>query len=209
MREKKLGSRSLAGAGWLVLLHCGIAAAPLAAATDSYVLARGNHWTSAATIPEIQRLHRRYSGEFLWFRRGGKAFLIREPATLAEAFALFRPMEIDRPERRDLERRQREIDRKENALDREEEELDRLADRNDEEEEPKTQAESERRDLEHRQRELEARRRDVGQEARKLEPIERALEEREEALERKVERQLWELIDRAVRRGAARPEDRR
>lgn len=213
MREKTRGPRRLAAAGWLVLLQCGIAglaAAPIAAATDSYVLARGKHWSSAnTTIPEIQRLQRRYSGEFLWFRRGGKTFLIRDPATLTEAFALFGPMEIEGPERRDLERRQQEIERKENALDRKEEELDRLADQFDEEGEGETRAESERRDLERRQRELEARRRGVEEEARKLEPLERSLEERQEALERKAEQQLWELIDRAVRRGAARPEDRR
>jgi DNA repair exonuclease SbcCD ATPase subunit len=176
-------------------------------APNAYVLARRDHWTSSTTsIEELERLHRRLSGDFLWFRRDGRAYLVRDRATLAEAFGLFDPMEELQPEMAELGRRQKEIDRKQAVLDREEEELDRIADRLDDDEEGRR--ESERRDLERRQRDLESRARRLEEAERKLEAVERSIDEREEALEKKAEEQLFELMDRTLREGIAAPEGR-
>lgn len=176
-------------------------------APKAYVLARGDHWTSSTTsIEELERLHRRLSGDFLWFRGDGRAYLVRDRATLAEAFGLFDPMEELQPEMAELGRRQKEIDRKQSVLDREEEELDRIADRLDDDDEGRR--EPERRDLERRQRDLESRAHRLEEEERKLEVVERSIDQREEALEKKAEEQLFELIDRTLREGIAAPERR-
>lgn len=174
---------------------------------QAYVLARRDHWTSwNASLEEVERLQRRLSGDFLWFRRAGRAYMVRDRATLAEAFGLFDPMEELQPEMAELGRRQKEFDRKQSVLDREEEDLDRMADRLDDDEEGGR--ESERRDLERRQRDLESRARRLEEEERKLEAVERSIDEREEALEKKAEEQLLELMDRTLREGIAAPEGR-
>jgi len=176
-------------------------------APKAYVLARRDHWTSSNTsLEEVERLQRRLSGDFLWFRRAGRAYVVRDRATLAEAFTLFDPMDELAPEMAELGDRQKEIDKKKNVLDREEEELDRIADRLEDDEEGRR--ESERRDLERRQRDLESRGRRLEEEERKLEAVERSIEERQEALEKKAEEQLFELMDRTLREGIAAPEGR-
>lgn len=138
----------------------------------AYALVRGNHSISTnMSLDEMLRLRRLYSGHFLWFRRGGRDYVIRDEALLLRAKALFDPLRSLDPERADLRRRERALDRKERILDDEEEELDRLADRFDDEdgeEEKSGMSESERRDLERRQRDLEERMRPVEEERREV-----------------------------------------
>src|SRR6266511_442600 len=51
---------------------------------DSYLLTRGEHGLSTnLSVEEFVELHEMFSGEFLWVRRGGRRFLIRDRARLS------------------------------------------------------------------------------------------------------------------------------
>jgi hypothetical protein len=173
---------------------------------DAYVLTQGKSWMSTnCSLEDLIGIRSKLSGDFLWFRRGGKAYLVQDPALLEEAYALFKPLRALDPERQALERRNRRLERKREPLEREEEELDSLSDRLDDDEEQGRSVETARRDLEIRQRDLETRMRPLDGEEREVEALESSLELKEEALEKKAEGQLWRLIDRTVRSGAVRP----
>jgi DNA repair exonuclease SbcCD ATPase subunit len=167
---------------------------------DAYILARGDHfWSTNCSIQDLHNMRRKLSGTFLWFRRAGDAYVIRDPATLEAAWSLFAPLDALEPERAELRARQQRLEEKERALEKEEAALDRIGDRlsDADEDGPKGRdVENKKRALEERQRELEALQRPEDER-------DRALDEREEAIERKAEAELWRLLDRAINQGIA------
>jgi len=198
---------------------------------DAYVLSVGGHTTSTnLSIEDYARIREKRSGDFLWFRRAGKGFVIEDGATLAAAAALFGPLRALEPEQEDLRLRERALEEKERALDRAEEDIDREMDRlsegtdlegddagGDEMEseadarEPEADAEDVRArmdELRDRQGELRDHQREVESGSRELEAIERDLDSREDALEREAESGLWKLMDDAVGKGIAKPSAR-
>lgn len=179
------------------------------AKADAYGLVQGNHWMSKnMSLDDLHRLRRRFSGDFLWFRRDARRYLIHDKTFLLQAKGLFAPLRSLDPERAEVERRERALERKEEDFEREEAALDQIRDSfddEDDEEQRRFVSESERRDLEHRQRELEVRRPALEEEEREVEALERSLEMKEVALERKAEEQLWKLIDQALASGITQP----
>jgi hypothetical protein len=167
---------------------------------DAYILTRGDHWSSMnCSMKDLRDMRRKLRGSFLWFRRSGDAYVIRDPATLEAAWLLFAPLDDLEPERAELRERQDQLEQKERALDEDEEDLDRIADRvsDADEDGPKE------RDLEQKQRALEERQHGLEQLQRNEDVREEALEAREEEIERKAEAELWRLIDRAISGGLA------
>ena len=160
---------------------------------DTYVLNRGNSASVSGSLEDLGTLRRRYSGDFLWFRRGGSAYVIREPGLLSQADAFFEPVRTLQPEEDAVARRER-------ALDREEEENDAEAEAIEAGEEGGPS-----RELDRRRRALDDRRRDLSRRQRELAKEERALDRRSDALEEAAERDLWKFLDRSVTSGAARP----
>ena len=153
------------------------------ASQDAYVLTLGDDqvavlYTDRLPLSRVQEMRRDYGHDFLWFRRGGRAYVIRDRAFLARVEALFAPQ-------RALEPEQRSVGREESYLDHE---IDAIEDRDD------------GRDLdaatEAHLLELKARMREVSRRQREL-------DRREEELERKAERELWRMVDEAIRRGVA------
>ncbi len=172
-------------------------------AGDAYVLSRGDHWSSTnASLEACRAVQRRFSGEFLWVRRAGKEYLIRDRRTIDEAQSLFAPLRQLDPERAALERRQSRLEADEAALDRKQEKLERELDRLSDDSELRDE-EPVRRRLESRQRELESRMRALEDRERELEAVERSIDRREDDLEEKAERELWRLIDGALDGGLA------
>jgi hypothetical protein len=212
-----------------VLLFAGLAATPAAAAPggsgpkhssrhsneDSYILSLGNSSTSTnISIDEYARLRGERAGDFLWFRRAGKAYLIEDPATLKEARALFAPLRALEPEQEDLRRREEALDEKEQGLDRQEEDIDRRMDPGNGEDEwddddagaqiaPASDADQ--KELERQRSEIRSRQREIEAASREIERVERSLDAREDAIEREAEAKLWTLIDAAAKRGLAKP----
>jgi hypothetical protein len=166
--------RSLSFAVLLVL------AAAAAEARDSYVLhfGAGNSTTMSGSLEDFTALKGTISGDYLWVRRDGRRYVITDRAKLAEAWDYFAPERALRPQQREIERETRKLERESDALeDADDREL--------------TAHERSRLD------ELHAQERDLGRR-------EQALDEREEELDRAAERKLWQLVDRAIRDGAAR-----
>ncbi|HMB58171.1 MAG TPA: M56 family metallopeptidase [Arenimonas sp.] len=65
---------------------------------DSFALAHAGsaHTTfsgNTAELAQIERLKREVAGDFLWFRHGGKAYLVRDPALVAKATQVWQPSE--------------------------------------------------------------------------------------------------------------------
>lgn len=153
------------------------------ASKDAYVLTLGDDqvavlYTDQLPLSRVQEMRRDYGHDFLWFRRAGRAYVIRDRAFLARVEALFAPQ-------RALEPEQRSVNREESRLD---DEIDAIGDRDDGRAlDAATEAHL---------RELKARMREVSRRQREL-------DRREEELERQAERQLWRMLDEAIRRGVA------
>jgi len=199
-----------------VLLCGGLATGPAALAhgrEDAYILSFGNSMTvSSVSIEEYENLRGRRPADFLWFRRGGKAYLVEDPATLKEARALFAPLRALDPEREELRRRQEALDEQDQELDQREDEVDRKLDvdsaENDGDEDavaPTALSEADRHELHQEMSEIRAHQREVQAADRDLDRIERDLDAREDEIEREAEAKLWALIDEAIQKGVARP----
>jgi hypothetical protein len=145
---------------------------------DAYIIAadRNITFSSGTDISSFNAVRKRFGNAFVWVRRNGREFLIRDETFVLRARALFAPQLALAPD-------QMAVAREEAALDREEEQLDDA---------PRTAAN------ERRLEEIRAKQREV---ARR----EQALDEREEELERAAGRELWPLIETAIRAGVAKP----
>ncbi len=174
--------------------------------SDAYVLSLGkSSWSTNTSLKKMQDLRKRFTGDFLWFRRERKSFFVRDPETLRQARTLFDSLRTLEPDRAALEQLRSPLERREEALDREQEALDREADRLSDRK--KDRAAGVREDLGRRRRALEERMRALEKEQEKLEALENALEEKREALENYAEGELWRLIDASIARGLAKPTD--
>lgn len=195
---------------------------------DAYVLSTGGEWmSSGVNFDHVDDFGRGGRGDFLWFRRGGRAFIVDEAETVRRANALFEPLRALEPEQEALHERETALDDRENKLDAEEESIDSAMERlepdyeeGDEYDEdadapapppPPVSAEDdhERDALEQRRAEIHEKQRALYAEQRAFEREERALDQREEGLEREAEAKLWKLVDELIASGAARPADGR
>jgi DNA anti-recombination protein RmuC len=174
--------------------------------SDAYVLSlEKSFWSTNTSLERLQGLRERFAGDFLWVRRGSKAFLVRDPGTLRQVRALFDPLRSLDPDRAALDRLRYPLEARERALDREQETLDQEADRLSDRKQER--AAGVREGLERRQRALQQRMRALEKEQEQFDALESSLEEREEALEKEAEGELWRLIDSFVARGIAKPID--
>ena len=177
-------------------------------APDSYILSEGDtSWCTSASVRDILALQGRIAGRFLWVRRAGKEYLIREPATLDQALSLFAPMRLDGPEREELARKQERLEAERDALENQqqtiEEDLESGTDEDDRTDQSAERA-AERRSLEKRREEIEGRLAKLEEREADLEAEERVVEARDEAREAEVEEGIWRLIDRSIASGVAR-----
>jgi hypothetical protein len=177
--------------------------------SDAYILSQGGSFFSTnLSLDALGAVREATSGDFLWIRRAGQVYLIREDRTLGEVRALFAPLRQLDSEHEELARRQSRLEAEQKTLDREQEEIEQELDRLSDEEENGERA-SDRRSLERRQRDLEPRLRALESKERELDRVERTIDEREDALEKKIEARLWSLIDESIERGIARPDENR
>jgi bla regulator protein blaR1 len=197
---------------------------------DAYVLAMGQHTMSTnLDFDAFARMREKRTGDFLWFRRAGKTYVVEDPATLRLAQELFAPLRALEPEQEALSRRQEELSEKEQELDREQDEIesrmDRLTDDGETEydgdtefmvseettpptEEERAELERELDELRGQQEALRPLQREIQAKNRELDAVERSLDAREEKLEREAEGRLWKLIDASIESGVAKPTPR-
>ena len=148
---------------------------------DSYVLHFGgnrNTMTISGSIEDFNAIRGKLDGDYLWVRRGAKAYVITDRATLAEVWDYFAPQRAIEPKQREIEVQTRKLEKESDALeDTDDREL--------------TSAERSRLD-------------DLHAQEKELSRREQALDDREEELDRIAEKKLWQLVDRQIREGGAR-----
>ncbi len=168
---------------------------------DAYALVLGGHWMSTnQSIEEVERIRGQYDGDFLWVRRHGESYMLRDDAKLKEARGLFDALRELEPAQRDLARRLRPVEHKEAALDRE---IDGLEDSGDDEDRADRDAALDR-SRDEKIRELDSEKKKVEFELRRLEREESELDRHSDELERAAETKLWVLIDGWIADGTAR-----
>ena len=90
---------------------------PWSAATTRHHVNFSGDWHEGSPR-EIDKARAMAHGDFLWFSRDGKSYVVDDPQTLAQIQAMYKPME-------DLGRKQEELGRQQEALGRQQEELGR------------------------------------------------------------------------------------
>jgi hypothetical protein len=159
-------------------------------------------YVTGMNIEDFVAIRKARTGDFLWFRRGGKSYVVTDAAVLDAARIVVGPAQELRREMKAVsdrlepyEKREAEIDREDDALDEAEEALD---DRDD------PAAEAARQGLEARERDLDSRRRRLESEMREVEAEERRLDQREREIERVADAAIERLAGDALQRGLAR-----
>jgi beta-lactamase regulating signal transducer with metallopeptidase domain len=89
---------------------------------ESYAFVSGNerhmHFSGDMHTGEIDKARNMAHGDFLWFNRGGKSYVVDDPQTIGRIQAMYKPME-------DLGRQQEELGKQQEALGRQQEDLGR------------------------------------------------------------------------------------
>jgi bla regulator protein blaR1 len=195
----------------------------------SYVyLANGGSITMSGDARDVARARsfKQASGPLLLFREAGQEYLVRDPDTLAQLDAVWKPgRELDIAESK-LDRQHDGLDRKHDQLDTRRDALearrDRLSDRDselaDRESEDSLSA-SARGEIAKKRRELQQQRQALDAEIHALEQpmnelrtqmdaIQRQLDglhEKQKAISSKEETEMWALLRRAIAAGTAKP----
>nr|WP_295864236.1 M56 family metallopeptidase [uncultured Xanthomonas sp.] len=86
---------------------------------QSYVRVKGNHSTMSGSSNELASMKRETQGDGLWFRRGGKRYVVHDPALLARFDALFEPIGKLGAQQGELGKRQGALGREQGELGRE------------------------------------------------------------------------------------------
>jgi prefoldin subunit 5 len=168
----------------------------LLAIAFSYVLVRGSqHMLTGSDVSLKVAMARRdtYGSDFMWFKKDGREYLIRDARTLDRLEGLFERERAYKPEAKRVRRELRPLERRESELDPE---IDALTDRDDHDH-PLTAAEEDRlRDL---RREMET----VHSRMRVLEQQEEEIDRKRDELEAEAERAMMPILEEAIRSGVA------
>ena len=158
-------------------------------------------YVTGMNIEDFVAIRKARTGDFLWFRRDGKSYVVTDAAVLDAARVALRPVDELGREMKAVSDRLEPYEKREAQIDREDDRIDEAEDALDDRDDPAAEAERQR--LEARQRELESRRRTLESEMRKVEAEERRLEEREREIERVADAAIARLADDALQRGLA------
>jgi chromosome segregation ATPase len=161
----------------------------------TYVYSRGGSdiiSLSHGSLESTLKIRKRYTGTYLWAQLDGRAYLIRDAATLDEVRRAVAPLDALNAELEPLHQKMKPLQRREEKIDRE---LDALTD-NEDDEAPTAETRDRIRELERQQREVE-------RELRDYEREEERLDRKEEALDRACDEEIRRIVERAVRRGVA------
>jgi len=188
----------------LALLVSGAVAGAIVAGNQpiTYIYKRGDsHYTRLSgpfneSIDRMVKATKKYGNEFVWLRKNGRNYVIRDARTLAEVRQAFREVEAMEPSLREVERRLKPFEREMEEI---EERVDALGDSLDDEE----MAESTRNSIEARLRDAEEALRAVEAKANVIEREMERLEKQSEKLEEVAEKRFEAIVERAVDSGVA------
>jgi hypothetical protein len=161
-----------------LLALCALALPIFASPRDGYVFRMGGSQTISGSLEDFGRVSRQLgNGRYLWVQRVGKQFVITDRALLDDVWSYFAPQREMRPKQHEVAE----------AIRKSEQESDALDDARDD-----------------RKLTEEARLAELHAQERLLSRREAELDEREEELDRASEKKMWQLVDDAIRGGAAR-----
>jgi hypothetical protein len=173
---------------------------------DGYVFALdGTSHATHVDLDEFLRIRKGRTGDFLWFRQGGRAYVVTDAAVLAAGRDVLRPLWDLSREQEAVSARLRPFEAREEALEREEDLLEERAERLEGRDDRAANEERDR--LEPLERALNEKQEALAAEMSEIEAEERDLEDRERELERVADAQVARLIEDVLRRGLARPPD--
>ena len=158
-------------------------------------------YVTGMNIEDFVAIRKARTGDFLWFRRDGKSYVVTDAGVLEAARIAIRPVDELGREMKAVSDRLEPYEKREAAIDREDDRLEDAQDALDDREDPAAEAERQR--LDARQRELDARRRTLESEMREVEAEERRLEDREREIERVADAAIERLAADALQRGLA------
>jgi hypothetical protein len=175
--------------------------------------------TDLKRIVGLSRSWRREGGELLWFRNGGRDYVVRDAEILGRARAILKDQRELDPEIEAVERRTKSIETREERLEREEERLEREMDRIDNERDAihdrRSRSERDRQRLSQlrsaadtiRQRmaELNVRREAIDRDLAEVSREEQALDQRHSRLEARADAAMARLCLDVLAAGRARP----
>jgi len=157
----------------------------------TYVFVPGGPNVVSANL-DLQRalaIRREHGSRFLWFKRDGREYVIRDRETLERVDALFADARAMDPDMERLRAKMRPLEDRENELDRE---ADAISD-----DDHRTRRDEERlRDLQRELRDVESRLGDYERE-------EERLDRQRDRLEMEAEKKMIPIVDDAIRRGIA------
>jgi len=165
----------------------------------TYVLVLGDSntlRTSGVNLDRAIELRDQYGSQFLWVKRGGVRYLIRDRATIDQIDRLFDETQSMRPDMDRLHDRMRPVERRETEL---EHKIDAISDRDEDDEEISAADQARLHDLERELRDVEAK-------LRVFEREEEALDKKMDAAEQEAERRMVPIVDEAIRKGLAKRE---
>lgn len=183
----------------LLLLLVVLAATMPAEERFSYIYKQGGHThiRSNAGVESMVARSKRWPGEYVWVKRAGRQYLIRDAATLAEVRKAFAGMHAYEPTVRAAHERLRPAERQRDKVERQ---IDRISDRLGDDEDLDRAT---RQDLERQLRQLE-------REFRQIEPGYVAEERETERMERELDRleaiaeeRFEKIVLRAISEGRA------
>ena len=189
-------NRAIAAA---VVVQFAVATTGVAADRDSWVLVQGDelHMSgSTRDARDARRAGEALASAYLWFRRGGQAFLVSDADTLRRAQELFAPLEA-------LGRKQGALGKQQGRLGKEQGQLGRRQGRLGRQQADATANDSQERSAE--MRELGEEQRELGKHQQALGEQQRILGEEQRRLAEAMEPRLQALFDEAIRSGRAKP----
>lgn len=165
---------------------------------DAYVLTKEYvSFSTNVTGNDILTLNDLFGGDYLWVRRTGKEFVIRDAHAIKDANRLFAPLDEVEPERAALQQTRQHLENEQSSLNAEKTGLEdriKAMDSDGKSSGARTSMERELADLSARRVELEIRTSD-------LELREEALANRVRSLQLQIETSLWAFVDRALANG--------
>ena len=169
----------------------------LLAASDPWIFVRNEQKVTMSgdlrDLDKAMKLHKKLGDGYLWFRHGGKEYVVQDGKLLQQIDEATRPDEPTAEAEAELDIRQEQLERHQARLDQHEEMLDQYFDEHHGDEPGLERA---KRDLHRAQAELE-------KAQRKLEQAQEKLSRESERISKAMEGKMAELIDRALKQGLA------
>lgn len=162
---------------------------------DAYVLTKNYvSYSTNATGDDILNFNQMFGGNYLWVRRAGKEFVIRDARAIKEANLLFAALDEMQTEQMALQEARVQLEKDEESLDSEREAVEtRLQGL-----EGGDKSSGARTALENQLADLSVRKNGLAERAEDLELRVTAFQTRVKSLELQIETSLWSLVDSAL-----------